>query len=350
MNKDKFLEDSFIKELSQKRWDTQKANDWYEVQPWFVGCNYIPSTAINQLEMFQEETYNPERIEEELSWAEDFGFNALRIYLHNLLWEHDNTGFVKRVENLLGICDKHGMKVLVVLFDDMWNQNPKLGPQPESIPGIHNSGWVASPGKKRLRKYEDYPIFQEYIQGIIGAFAKDKRILGWDVYNEPGNMGVRGRSLSLMIASISWAREVNPTQPITVGVWQWPIDVEPWKKIYNICVNCSDIISFHWYLEVEKALEHIKEFKKFERPILCTEYMARTLGNTFENHLPVFKKHKIGAFNWGLVYGKTQTIFSWESQKGAPEPKLWFHDILHKNGTPYSKDEIKFIKSILNKN
>lgn len=343
MNKKDFLDDSFIAQLSKQKWDEERANEWYEAQPWFVGCNYIPSTAINQLEMLQEKTFNPSRIDEELGWAEELGFNALRIFLHNLLWEENSTSFKERIEKLLTICKSHHMKVLFVLFDEMWNQNPKLGDQPEPIPGIHNSGWVASPGKKRMRKIEDFPIFQDYVQGVVSAFKKDTRILGWDIYNEPGNMGINQRSLPLVVAGISWAREVDPSQPITVGAYYFPHIPE----INEICINHSDIISFHDYSKPKITLKVIENLKKYNRPLLCTEYLSRPEGNRFETQLPIFKKHGIGAFNWGLVAGKTQTIFPWDSKRDGPEPEIWFHDILHEDGNPYSKDEVEFIKSML---
>ncbi|MBD3254195.1 MAG: cellulase family glycosylhydrolase [Candidatus Lokiarchaeota archaeon] len=345
MNRNDFLTDSFLKQLSAKRWDEEKANKWYKKQPWFVGCNYIPSTAINQLEMFQESTFDLQQIDKELQLAEDIGLNALRIFLHNLLWEDDSSSFKKRIKKFLEISEKHNMKILFVLFDEMWNQFPKLGAQPTPIPGIHNSGWVAGPGKKRIKKIEDFPIFRDYVQDIISTFAKDNRIIGWDIYNEPGNMGIRKRSLPLVIAGISWARKINPSQPITVGAYYDPF----YPKINEICFNQSDIISFHDYSKAEETLKIIKTLNEFNRPILCTEYLARTHKNLFESHLPIFKKHKIGAFHWGLVAGKTQTIYPWDSKKGNAEPELWYHDVFYPDGTPYSQNEIEFIKEIIKK-
>jgi hypothetical protein len=347
MNKNEFLTESFLRQLAEKTWDIQKAKDWYAEQPWLVGCNYIPSTAINQLEMFQDDTYQPARIDEELGWAESLGFNVLRIYLHFLLWQADSKGIKKKIDQTLEICHKHHMKVLFVFFDDCWNQNPELGVQPQPIPGIHNSGWAASPGREQVLNDKDFPDLKNYVQDILDSFTNDIRILGWDMYNEPGNFGMGEQSLPLLNASLSWAREIDPSQPITIGTWRFPARGKPWKNLYEICIKCSDIITFHHYLEVRKTLKLISELKAYDRPIICTEYMARTNGNLFESHLPIFKKEKIGAINWGLVAGKTQTIYSWTSKKGDPEPELWYHDIFHEDGTPYSQKEIDFIKSII---
>ncbi|MFX1354097.1 MAG: cellulase family glycosylhydrolase [Promethearchaeota archaeon] len=347
MKKEDYLDKSVRDRLSKLKWSIKKVNDWYAKQPWFVGCNYIPSDAINQLEMFQRETFNPERIDQELIWAEDLGFNALRVFLHFLLWQDDFPGFKKRLDRFLQICEKHHIKVLMVLFDEMWNQDPKLGIQPDPIPGVHNSGWLASPGRKRVLDESCYPELKGYVQEIINYYTSDERILGWDLYNEPGNMGMRNKSFPLVIASFLWARECNPSQPITVGFWQFNVKSRVWNELELLSIQCSDIISFHDYREVEKTVETIQDLKKYERPILCTEYLARTSNNNFETHLPIFKKEKIGAFNWGFISGKTQTIYSWLSKRGDPEPELWFHDILHEDGTAYSIEEINFIRAAL---
>lgn len=347
MNKKDYLNDSFIQNLVKNKWSIEKANNWYLKLPWLVGCNYIPRNAINQLEMFQEETFDPKQIEKELNWAEDLGFNALRVYLHFLLWQDNFTGLKKNINQFLQICNKHNMKVLFVLFDEMWNQDPKIGVQPEPIPGVHNSGWLASPGKKRVLDDKYYPELKKYVQDIIGYYVNEDIILGWDLYNEPGNMSMRNKSLPLVIASFSWAREINPSQPLTVGLWKFDLKSKAWKELENVCINCSDIITFHEYREIEKTHDIINSLKKYKRPILCTEYMARTNNNLFQTHLPVFKKYNIGAFNWGLVSGKTQTIYSWFSKQGDPRPELWFHDIFYEDGTPFSIEEVEFIKSIL---
>ena len=86
--------------------------------------------------------------------------------------------------------------------------------------------------------------------------------------------------------------------------------------------------------------------KKLGRPLVCTEYMARTQNSRFATHLPIFKEENVGCYNWGLVSGKTQTIFPWGSPKGAAEPKLWFHDIFHKDGRPYDEAEVALIRKL----
>src|SRR5882757_1134387 len=169
------------------RWTESKANAWYQQQPWLVGSNYIPATAINQLEMWQESTFDPQQIDKELGWAEGIGMNTMRVFLHDLLWQQDAPGLRKRLDAFLAICAKHHIRPVVVLFDSCWDPSPKVGPQHPPIPGVHNSGWVQSPGKTALGDATEYPRLKTYVEGVVGAFANDGRILAWDVWNEPSN-------------------------------------------------------------------------------------------------------------------------------------------------------------------
>ena len=244
-------------QTQSERWSEQKANAWYAQQPWLVGANYIPSNAINQLEMFQLATFDPAINDRELGLAESIGMNTVRVFLQDQLWEQDPEGFKKRLNTFLGIAATHHIRPLLVLFDSCWETNPRLGPQHPPIPGIHNSGWVQSPGKERLLNQTDELKLKAYVVGVVGAFANDDRVLGWDVWNEPDNAGgdlardvpakVK-RVNELLPKAFSWARSVNPTQPLTSGVWMgdWT-DPARESATTRIQLAESDIISFHNY-------------------------------------------------------------------------------------------------------
>ena len=331
---------------SNERWSKEKANNWYSQQEWLVGCNFTPSTAINQIEFWAEETFDPETIDRELKWASDIGFNSIRVYLHYLVWARSPAGLKERMEQFLDITEKHDINVMFVLFDDCWNEDPNLGKQPDPKPGTHNSGWVQCPGgAKQLQDESLYPVLKQYTVDIISHFANDNRVVVWDLYNEPGNFDKFNISKPLLSKVFDWAREAEPTQPITVGVWNWD---EGYSDLNEIILARSDVISFHHYNEKENLFKWIKKLEEHERPLLCTEYMARTRDNTFFTHLPVFKEYNIAAYNWGLVSGKTQTIFMWDSVYTA-EPKTWFHDIFRKDGTPFDSNEIDLIKKLTNR-
>lgn len=348
-------------DAASERWSEQAAKDWYAKLPWLVGSNYIPSTAINELEMWQADTFDPQRMDKELGWAESIGFNTMRVFLHDLLWKQDAEGFKKRVDIFLGIAAKHHIRPLFVLFDSCWDPNPQLGKQRAPRPGVHNSGWVQSPGAKALEDSLQYPRLEAYVKGIVGAFAKDQRVLGWDIWNEPSN--TNGGSYAaeepknkpalvgaLLPKAFAWARAVHPTQPLTSGVWHgdWssPDKLDFMTKIQ---LEESDVVSFHNYDKPEEFEKRILWLQQYHRPIICTEYMARGNGSTFQGSLPIAKKYHVGAINWGLVAGKTQTYLPWDSWQHPytdREPPVWFHEVFRPDGQPYSAEEVALIKSL----
>ena len=350
-----------------ERWSEEKAWEWHNEHGWMAGTNFNPSTAINQLEFFQEETFDLETIDKELRWSAELGMKMHRVYLHNLLWDQDSIGFINRLDTFLKISDSHQIKTMLVLLDDVWHPVPKLGTQPDPIPFVHNSGWVQSPGAEILGDSLRHSELKNYIKGVVSHFANDERVVAWDLYNEPDNVANQpGRAelevkdkhiytLALLKKVVRWTREVNPSQPLTVGLWKadhthWgtPDSLSPLDRYM---VRNSDVISFHSYEGPKATIEKIDALKKYNRPIICTEYLARENGSTFETILPIFKKNEIHAINWGFVAGKTNTIFPWSSWTTQFDsiPKIWHHDIYREDKSPFSKSEISFLKETLMK-
>ncbi len=347
-----------------EKWTTQQANEWYRQQPLLVGSNYNPATAINELEMWQMETFDPQRIDLELGWAESLGMNTMRVYLHDLAWKQDPEGFKQRINQFLDICAKHNIKPMFVLFDSCWDPYPAVGRQPQPRPGIHNSGWVQSPGAIALTDQTQYPRLEAYVKGVVGAFREDKRILAWDVWNEPDNTNNSsyGASepknkvelvLALLPQAFAWTRAAKPTQPLTSGVWKGDYSTdEKLDAMQRIQLGESDIISFHNYDAPESFERSIKWLQRYNRPILCTEYMARGNKSTFQGSLPIARKYKVAAINWGLVAGKTQTFLPWDSWRNpyvGREPVIWFHEVFRIDGTPIYAEETELIKQITGK-
>ena len=347
------------------RWPEEKANAWYAQQPWLVGSNYVPKSAINQLEMWQEATFDPVEIDTEFTWAEAMGMNTMRVFLHDLLWQQDSAGFQKRINQFLTIASRHHIRPILVLFDSCWDPLPHLGPQHPPVPGVHNSGWVQSPGAVALSDPAQYPRLKAYVNGIVGTFAKDDRILAWDVWNEPGadNLGSYSREelkdksarvAALLPQVFEWARAMNPSQPLTGGVWgaDMPLDQTNLDELQQIQLRESDIITFHNYSWPEYFQQEIHWLQKYNRPVLCTEYMARSVGSTFDTILPIAKQEHVGAINWCFVAGKTQTYLPWESWNHpyiVDEPPVWFHEVLHPDGTPYRDAEVNLIRQLTGK-
>ncbi len=323
-------------------WSIEKANNWYNQHKWLTGSDYIPSNAINQLEMWQASTFDAATIDKELGWAENTGFNTIRVFLHSVAWKQDPIGFKKRVDQFLSIAERHHITPMFVFFDDVWNKTPKAGPQPAPKPGIHNSGWVQDPGQPASNDTTIFPQLEKYVKDVLKDFAHDKRILLWDLYNEPGNSGKKDSSLLLLTKIFQWAREINPDQPLSAGLWDWSFE-----KLNAFQLQNSDIVTYHDYEEPQWHLRVIQLLKAAGRPLICTEYMARIRNSRFSNILPMLKKENVGAINWGFVAGKTNTIYAWDTPiPDGSEPVEWFHDIFRKDGTAYRKDEVDLIKKL----
>lgn len=347
------------------KWTAEAAHKWHARQPWMVGCNFTPSYAINQLEFWQEETFDLAAIDRELGWAADLGMNAVRVYLHDLLWQHDAAGFTARIDQFLGAASRHGIRTMLVLFDSCWLPEPALGKQADPKPGVHNPGWVQSPGLPALKDPSQHSRLRDYVVGIVGRFANDERVFAWDVWNEPDNGDEVSNCDPALLAAkadlvapvlkkaFRWARTSRPAQPLTSGIW-----LGDWSArhlltpIQLIQIGQSDIISFHNYEDGAKFAERVQWLKAFKRPLLCTEYMARMTGSTFHDILPHAKDHGVGMINWGLVRGRTQTHLAWDKNHNAlieSGEQPWFHDVLHEDGRPFCETEAAFLRWITGK-
>ncbi len=321
--------------------------EFYWENKWFFGANFIPSNAINQLEMWQEDTFSIDIIKKELGYAKSIGMNIMRVFLHDLLWEDDSEGLISRMDTYLTVADSLGIKTMFVFFDDCWKDEFSLGKQPEPVPLSHNSGWIKSPGTVAADDLSQRPRLERYVKGILSHFADDRRIAAWDLYNEPGNgsagnhvttTGLReNKSLPLLLDVFKWAKEVSPSQPYTACAWRFD---DAFAEINKTVFELSDIITFHLYSgkknTLDKCLMMLEEADS--RPVICTEYMARHMESTFANVLPVLKENNVGAINWGLVSGKTQTIYPWDEYE-KDRYAYPFHDVFEKDGSLLMPEE-----------
>jgi hypothetical protein len=326
------------------RWSTERAWQWYNQQPWLVGFNYIPSNAINYTEMWQKESFDPATIDKELAVAQGVGFNSLRCVVQYLVWENDPEGLKQRLDAFLKIAQKRGLKVTFCLFDDCVfgpKKDPYLGKQADVVPGWYAHDWAPSPGWSRVSDPMCWPKLQRYVEDVLGRFKNDDRVLMWDLYNEPTN-GIGPASLSLVQQVYAWARDVNPSQPLTLGVWNGD------RTLNEMATNIGDVISFHDYSSADEVLSEITSLKRLRRPLICTEWLKRQTGSV-EKILPIFYRNRVGCMCWGLVNGKTQTQFCWGSKPGTPEPKVWQHDLFRNDLTPYDAKEIALFASYIQK-
>jgi hypothetical protein len=323
-------------------WPAEKAHAWYAKKGWPRGCNFIPSTAVNQLEMWQAATFDPTTIDRELGYAQRIGLNCMRVFLHHVAWLQDSAGFKQRISRYLDIASKHHITTIFVFFDDCWSPTYHAGPQPAPKPGIHNSGWIRDPGQLYYEEPALVDTLEQYVKDILTTFRHDDRILLWDLYNEPGNSDYGDKSLPLLQKIFTWARDVDPDQPLSAGVWSDGLTTLDAFQLAN-----SDVLTYHDYDPPSEHFHHIVTLQAYRRPLICTEYMARPRNSTFWNIMPMLKMYRIGAINWGLVTGKTNTKYAWDTpMPDGAEPKVWFHDIFRPDGTPYDPEETAFIRSL----
>lgn len=344
------------------RWTEQQANDWYARLGFLVGANYLPASAINEMEMWEADTFDPKRIDLELGWAAAIGMNTMRVYLHDLPHRDDPEGFLTRIDQFLAIADRHGIRTMLVLFDSVWDPFPVSGPQRPPRPGVHNSGWLQSPGKVALDDPTQHPRLEAYVKAVVSRFKDDRRVLAWDLWNEPDNMNDPAylslepkNKVELVLALLpqvfAWARESSPSQPLTTGVWKggdWS-KTDQLTAMERLQIHLSDVISFHSYDPPDRFEERVTQLQGYNRPLLCTEYMARGNGSTFQGVLPLAKRHNVAAINWGLVKGKAQTHLPWDSWRRPyvdREPDVWFHEVFHPDGTPYDGKETALIREL----
>lgn len=342
------------------RWTMDRAAQWQEKTGWLVGCNYAPAYAINPLEMWQAETFDAAALDRELGWAESLGFTSLRVFLHDLAWRQDPRGFKRRFDQFLALADRHHLGVMPVLFDAVWDPFPKAGTQRAPKPHVHNSGWVQSPGAEILGNPARHQELEGYVRDVVRSFRRDRRIHAWDVFNEPDNPNTsaygsvelknkKEMALLLIEKAWGWARAAQPEQPLTSGVWigTWS-DPEKLSAMERFQLENSDVISFHNYSRVEELEACVIHLRRYGRPILCTEYMARPAGSTFEPHLGRLKHWGVAAYNWGFVAGKTQTQYPWDSWKQTytAEPPVWFHEIFRGDGQPYRPEEVNYLRRV----
>ncbi|MES0319672.1 cellulase family glycosylhydrolase [Citrobacter sedlakii] len=350
----------------QQQWTIRQAQAWFAQHGWACGFNYLPRTAVNWNEMWQAETFDLPVIEQELAWAERYGYNALRTNLPYVVWQHDRDGLMARIDAFLNVAARHNMQVMLTLLDDCGfsGDEPWYGPQKAPTPGVHNSQAAASPGREIVMSADPWPQVEAYVCDIITRFANDGRIAIWDLYNEPGNRGVfvsptdyaevdvelEEHALRLLRKVFSWARSASPSQLLTAAAWHVEHDV--WGTLEHpidvAAIALSDIISYHAYAPAATQASLLHTLSRYGRPVLCTEWLSRHTQCVFSEQLPLFSAFDTGCYHWGLVQGKTQTWIPWPGvNKCHPDPQsLWFHDVLKPDGTPWREEEMRLVKQL----
>lgn len=323
------------------RWDDQRIWNWYDSLGTVKGVNYIPRTAVNSVEMWMEDTFDPDTIDEELGWAENAGYTCIRVQLQVAVWKADPEGFLKRLDKLLEIAASHGLRVVPVLFDDLnlAGQAPQVGTQPDPVPGAHNARWVPSPAPEAVKDRNQWPELERYVKDVMEQFKRDKRVIYWDLYNTAGNGGLWEETLPLMDQTFNWAREIDPAQPLAVAAWKEFGSAMAARKLER-----SDLVTFQSFDSVAGVEARLLLLQRYKRPIICSDWLMRQAGNDFEKVLPVFATYRVGWFNRGLVAGKTQMQLQQAQYRSEQDPDLWQQDVLREDGKPYDEKELELIQ------
>lgn len=351
-------------EGTHDRWSPERADEWQRRTGWLTGCNYTPAYAANQIELWSRELFDPAAIARELTDAQGLGFDALRVYLHDLAYAADPAGMLERLERFLELAGSRGLGVVPVIFDSVWQPFPQVGRQPEPRRGVHNAGWVQSPGVAVLCDPARFSGLEGYVRTLMQRFGGDERVLFWDLWNEPDNANAqaygtldlgagKGEIVRPLLEQVfAWSRAAAPMQPLTSGLWAGSWEGSALTPLQRVQVESSDIVTFHCYDDAAAMTQRIASLRRFGRPLVCTEYMARPRGSAFAAILPLLAEEGVGAISWGLHRGRTQTHLAWETWD-APcvgEPEVWFHDILWPDGRPYRKEEVELIRRVTQAN
>ncbi|MDR2863552.1 MAG: cellulase family glycosylhydrolase [Puniceicoccales bacterium] len=325
------------------RWTEERVASWYQSLGWLNGINYIPSDAVNYTAMWDKTSFNPTQIEKELALAESIGLNTVRVVLQYAVYADDPAHFLDTLEKFLAICQRHGIRVVPCFFDDCVfgvNTDPSIGRQSEPLEGWYAWAWSPSPGHSMVVDQRTHPLLEKYVKAVIGKFRNDPRILLWDLYNEPTS-GLGDRSLPLLKSLFAWARELQPSQPLTTGFWNGS------KKLNAFLTQNADVISFHCYGDRAEMAKQIQQLRKHKRPIICTEWMNRPKKSTVASVMPLLKEERVGSLMWGLVNGKTQTHLPWGHRpEKLPYTGKWQHDLYHRDLKPYDAAEIELIRKL----
>ena len=351
------------------KWSKERIWEWHNKQPWLRGCNFMGSDCANRIDQWQELGFE-ERIvtaDRELKLAAETGFNTVRLILEYIVWRDDHDGFMERFDRYLDTAYQYGIRAMIVFGNDcmVTKDNPyckqKLGVQHYDW-GYHggrkwsqHSTVSQEPGYSLLDEPDQAPLIYEWVREIMEKYKADDRVVVWDLYNEPGNARRNPLTMPHLKKFFEIAREVNPMQPLTSGVWRLsgaPDQVI--SELEQFCLEQSDIISYHSYGSYLQNIKIIKRLKQYERPIMCTEWLGRTFRNRVQEMFPLFFLEKIGCFNWGFVAGLYQTYEPWESvwerykngTAGDLDFTVWFHDLYRPNLRPYDPHEIDLIKEI----
>ena len=349
----------------QGKWSEEKAWQWYNNQPWIRGYSTYPSNCVNRIAMWQEYKHDEviKQVDCEFALAKETGFNAVRTIVQFDVWLYQHDSFMKNLEEYITVADKHGQKVMLVLGNDCtvaksrWKA-PVFGEQKidwgyhSGIKGGQHAGDYSEAGYQLLDESDLREKFYEMVKEVVSKYAKDERIQIWDIWNEIGNSNRNATSVPYMEKTFELVRSFSPIQPLTADVWRsWECINDVLTKEEERALELSDVITFHSYAPYSEFVLFIKKLKeKYNRPLICNEWLNRIGDNNVKEIFPLLYLEKIGSYHWGLMQGLSQTFEPWggyfirQANGENLDLTVWQHDIYRFNGMPYIPSEIKIFK------
>ena len=354
-------------------WPKEKAWAWYNAQPWIRGCNYMPASCANRVDQWQ--AYGSEarfaEMERETALMQKDGLNAVRIILGDLgfaVWRAEHDGIMQRFERMLEIFDSHGIRVILVFGNDCSRPKPLW-----SLPEMGEQKWdLGYHGGRKLSQHGSYPDLPGYTavddpalreeffkmcEEFLTKYAHDRRILFWNLWNEPGANRRDKISPPHIRRLFELAWRIDPDQPLAADIWTGRVSWPEKDVAEAVGAELNDIISYHSYLDLPAQTAQAKALKeRFGRPMVNTEWLARVFDCTVQDVYPFFAQNRIGCTMWGYVNGKYQTHEPWEYtwRQLEDNPKLmhyfkftkWFHDLYRPSLRPYDPYEIAIIRHV----
>lgn len=348
----------------KEKWTCEQANAWYQKIGWLRGCNFIGSDCANRLDMWQK--YDCEAklatAERELALCQKIGFNTVRLWANFDVYYAEPDSYMEIFERYIALCAKYGQKVMVVLTHDEDLPRgeefvPKqMGEQKYAL-GVHQGRFPTPPEMKakKTKHYMEYPQlrekFLEMVKRTVSKYARDERIICWNIYNEPG-IGIQDRCVEILKALFEAVRAEDPIQPLCADLWGSIKDGVIPSKGEKLALELSDIISFHSYQSYEKLVAEIRFLQRFNRPLFLTEWLHRINHNNVQEIYPLLYLANVSNYCWGFVVGKTQTHEPWTSlweqwDQGVGaryDFTKWQHDLFRPNLRPYDPNEIVLIE------
>lgn len=350
-----------------RRWTENEIKAWYDALPWLRGCNFLPSNCVNRLDMWQSYKRNEhlETADRELALCNETGFNTVRLWLNFDVYYKEPEEFMNTLESYISLSAKHNQAVMIVLaYEEDLPYGEKfiaknLGKQKIYFNHFNRDYKLFNEclNENKFRHYSEYPetreLFFEMVERVVKKYREDKRIIAWNVENEPG-IGIGKRAIKLLRELFALVRSLDPVQPLAADIWHAVKDDGTLdSEEENVAYELSDFISFHSYSEYEWFLSGLYALKKhYARPIIVTEWLNRCNHNTVRDIYPLLMYDKIGCYCWGFVGGETYTTEPWNDfwEKFEKNPDVnfdftkWQHDLYRRNYHPYDPREIALIK------